>query len=576
MDSIPMPLPRTQPPPQPRWLLKPSPAAAPQLAQELSLHPTIAALLIQRGFADAEAAGEFLSPKLGDLGDPFSLPEMRPAVERLFAAVDAKQKITLYGDYDVDGVTSMALLHLTLEAYGQPTHLFLPHRMEDGYGMSREGLAKCFEQHGRPDLLVALDCGTTSIDEARWLADEGIDCIIIDHHELSLRGRPRCLALVNPKLGGDHHHLCTAGIVFKVAHALLKTRKLDSFDLKESLDLVALGTVADLVPLIGENRIIVRRGLDSIAKTKRAGLQALKDVAGMDGFVQTHHVGYRLGPRLNAAGRLDTALTALHLLLESDRGKARDFAVMLDTHNRERQQVEADVLSEALAMLEALGDLADVPAIVIGSRNWHPGVIGIVASRLSRQCNRPAILIAIAEDGIGKGSGRSIRGLSLVDAMNECRHLLLKNGGHAMAAGLSIEESKIAEFGQAFAEVVRKTMAAEDMQPVLDLDAEIDIRDLRGRFLDQFRQMEPFGQMNPEPLFLCRNVSPRLPGRVMKEKHLRVTLFQNGSSMDAMWFNAPFAELPPPPWDIALRLQRNSFRGNEQWQLFIEAARAAE
>jgi single-stranded-DNA-specific exonuclease len=351
---------------------------------------------------------------------------------------------------------------------------------------------------------------------------------------------------------------------------------LASFDLKDYLDLVALGTVADLVPLIGENRSIVRRGLESIANTKRPGMRALKEVAGVDGLVQTHHLGYRLGPRLNAAGRLDTALTSLQLLLTDDPREAREYAELLDQHNRERQGVELKVMNEALAMVAQMGSLDEVHGIVLGSRAWHPGVIGIVASRISRQCHRPTILIAIDEGGIGKGSGRSIRGLSLVDAMNECRGLLLKGGGHAMAAGLSIEEGKIDAFRLAFGEVVQKALEGEARFPVLELDAEFSLRDMKSSFLDQYRQMEPFGMKNPEPLFLCKNVSPRLPGRVLKEKHLRVSLFQDGISMEAMYFNAPFDRLPPPPWDVALRIQRNHYRGNESWQILIEDVRAAQ
>lgn len=560
---------------RPRWLVKPAPGTADKLSRRLGVHPIVAALLALREI-DEETAREFLNPRLASLADPFVIPGMDAAVERLLRAADEKQSIVLYGDYDVDGVTSMALLSIALQAYGLEPRLFLPHRMEDGYGMSHEGLAKCLELHGKPDLLVALDCGTTSIAEAAWLGEQGVDCIIVDHHELSLAGLPPCAALVNPKLGDGFHYLCTVGLVFKLAHALQKQRRTPGFDLKKTLDLVALGTVADLVPLIAENRIVVHRGLDAIAHTKRIGLRALKEVAGVDGFLQTHHVSYRLGPRLNAAGRLDTAATALELLLADDMDKGREFAVMLDAHNRERQSVENEVMREALAMIEALGDLESVHGIVLASRNWHPGVIGIVASRISRHCYRPAVLIAIDEDGIGKGSGRSVPGVSLVDALNACRHLLLKGGGHAMAAGLSIREDKIDDFRSAFGKVVRDALPASGLVPTIELDADLDLRAVSAEFLDQYRQLEPFGQHNPEPLFLCRRVSPRLPGRVMKEKHLRVALHQNGVSMDAMYFNAPLRDLPPPPWDVALKIQRNNFRGNEQWQLMIEAVRAAQ
>ena len=408
------------------------------------------------------------------------------------------------------------------------------------------------------------------------LARHGVDVVIVDHHELSPAGRPICKALVNPKLGDSNHHFCTAGLAFKVAHALLKTRKVEGFELKDMLDLVALGTVADLVPLIAENRTLVRRGLELIANTSRPGLRALKEVAGLDGFVQTHHLGFRIGPRLNAAGRLDTALTSLNVLLANDHTEAMAGAQMLDQHNRERQGVENHVFKEAEAMLQTLGSLDDLPSIVLGSRDWHPGVVGIVASRVSRMCHRPSILIAIDDEGMGKGSGRSIPGINLVDAIEHCRHLLTKGGGHAMAIGLSVHENNIAAFREAFGNVIRTKLEAGNLVPILDLDVELRLRDMTNDFLEQFKLLEPFGQANPEPIFLCRGVSPRLPGRVMKEKHLRVTLMQDGAQQDAIYFNAPLSELPPPPWEVALRLQRNWFRGNESWQFTIEGIRAAE
>ncbi len=563
--------------PRAAWVLKPKLEAV--LAGGVAgrpLTPLIRQLLGQRGYSTDAQVQDFLNPKLAALADPFDLPEMQAAVQRIFEAVDQRQNVVLYGDYDVDGVTSMSIMHLTLKAYGLHTKLFLPHRMEEGYGVSRDGITRVFEEFGKPDLIIALDCGTTSLTEMEALKQLGVDVVIVDHHELSPDGRPHCVALVNPKLSDRNHHFCTAGLAFKVAHALLKTRKLDDFDLKEMLDLVALGTVADLVPLIAENRILVRRGLELIANTERPGLRALKEVAGLDGFVQTHHLGFRIGPRLNAAGRLDTALTSLHVLLEEDHSEAMSGAQLLDQHNRERQAVENQVFKEAEAMLQTLGSLDDLPSIVLGSRDWHPGVVGIVASRISRMCHRPAILIAIDDEGMGKGSGRSIPGVSLVEAIESCRHLLPKGGGHAMAIGLSVHESNIDAFREAFAAVVREKLANECPTPTLELDAELRLRDMTSDFLEQFKLLEPFGQANPEPVFLCRSVSPRLPGRVMKEKHLRVTLMQDGAQQDAIYFNAPLNELPPPPWDVALRLQRNWFRGNESWQFTIEGIRAAE
>lgn len=560
----------------PRWLLKPAVEGASELAADMGLSPLMVQLLMQRGITTVEQARDFLVPKLASLGDPTVLPEMGAAVERILRAVDEKQKVILYGDYDVDGVTSMALMHLILKAYGLETHLFLPTRMEEGYGLSRDGIAKCYEQFGKPDLLIALDCGTTSLGEVAKLREDGVDCVIVDHHELSPLGKPDCLALVNPKLGDDHHYFCTAGLVFKVSHALLKARMIESYDLKETLDLVALGTVADLVPLIHENRLLVRRGLEALAQTSRHGLKALKEIAGVDGLVQTHHIGFRLGPRLNAAGRLDTAATALQLLLADDPGEGAMLASLLEAHNKDRQDVEQQVHAEAEAMLSGIGDIESASAIVFGSRNWHPGVIGIVASRLSRLCHRPTILVAFDENGIGKGSGRSIPGFSLVQAIETCGEHLLGGGGHAMAAGISVEESKLDAFREAFQTAAREALSNEAMTSVLELDAEVRLRDLSLSFFESYKLLEPFGQKNTEPLFLCRGVKPKLPGRTMKEKHLRIMLTQDGASMEARWFNAPIGNLPPAPWDVAMRIQRGWFRGQEQWQLTLEAVRTAE
>ncbi len=568
-----IPLPNTRPP---RWLLKPVPESAAELISESGLHPILSLLLAQRGFTGTAQIREFLVPKLASLGDPTVLPEMNRAVERILQAVDQNQRIALYGDYDVDGVTSMALMYLTLKAYGIKAHLFLPSRMDEGYGLSLDGFARLFEEFGKPDLLLALDCGTTSTKELKWLHEQGVDCVIVDHHELAPEGRPECIALVNPKLGDDYHYFCTAGLVFKVAHALMKTRRVEGFDLKETLDLVALGTVADLVPLIDENRLLVRRGLEALAQTQRIGLRALKLIAGVDGFVQTHHVGFRLGPRLNAAGRLDTALTSLQLLLEEDPLVAAEYAALLESHNRDRQGVELAVYNEAEQMLLAMGDMDQHSAVVLGSRNWHPGVVGIVASRLSRLVNRPTILFSFDENGMGKGSGRSIPGFSLVEAIEVCREHIVRGGGHAMAAGVSVTEAKLDIFRTTFCKAARIALSEESLTAVLELDVEVKLSELTLDFLQNFRLMEPFGQRNSEPVFLCRGVMPRLPGRLMKEKHLRVMLTQDGASMEARWFNAPLKDMPKAPWDVAMRVQRNYWRGEEQWQLTLDAVRTAE
>lgn len=565
--------------PRTRWhLQEPDPALLEVLnAGELGgrLPPLVRRLLAMRGFAEEVDVENFMEPRLADIGDPFLLPGMHAAVARIFQAVDNKERVTLYGDYDVDGVTSLTLITLLLRAYGLDPHCFLPHRVEEGYGLSRDGLARCFEEHGKPHLLIAMDCGTGSVSEVAWLKEQGVDCIIVDHHEPG-EERPDCVALVNPKLNGRLIYFCTAGLAFKLAHALLKTRRIEGFDLRDHLDLVAMGTVADLVPLKDENRVLVSKGLEKLSVTRRTGLCALKAIAGLDGFVQAHHIGFRLGPRLNAAGRLDTAQTALDLLLCEDPEDARDCAALLDAHNRERQDVENTVQKEAAAMLLADATLGQGMCIVLGSRNWHSGVVGIVASRIMRDFHRPTILVAFDENGSGRGSGRSVPGISLVDALNSCRELLAKGGGHAMAVGVSIEEKNFEAFRVAMSAAVESQLQGGELIPELHLDAEVAFSDLAPEFLQHYVAMEPFGMGNPEPVFVARRVEPQLPGNVIKEKHWKLLLRHGGETRPAMWFNAPLKNPPPPPWDVAFKVQRHVWRGQESWQLMICEVRASE
>ena len=309
--------------------------------------PCIVSLLIRKGFASADEVSAFLEPRLSSLGDPFLLPNLRTAVDRILQAIDARERIVLFGDYDVDGVTSLALLAEMLRAYGVAPELFLPLRMEEGYGLSRESVERCYELH-RPQLLIAIDCGTSSVAEIAELKKRGVDVLVLDHHEPKSE-LPDCVAVVNPKIVAENSaaYLCSVGIVFKLCHALLKTRPLPEFDLKSRLDLVALGTVADIVPLHLENRTLVRAGARQIAKSKRPGLRKLMEIAAVRPPIATEDIGFRLGPRLNAAGRLHTAEKALRLLLTQDENEAAELAQLLDTQNRERQAVEKEILAAA-------------------------------------------------------------------------------------------------------------------------------------------------------------------------------------------------------------------------------------
>jgi single-stranded-DNA-specific exonuclease len=545
-----------------------------RLSQELGIARFAAELLVRRGFSASPEAQRFLAPALKSLSDPFLLPNMAAAVERILAALDRRERIVLYGDYDVDGVTSLTLLTRTLRAFGAAPACFLPLRADEGYGLSPDGVARCVSEHG-PQLIIAVDCGTSSVAEIAELQAQGIDVIVLDHHECK-DALPACVALVNPKLGDDFHYLCSVGIVFKVAHALLKSRPVEGFDLRDYLDLVALGTVADLVPLRDENRIFVKRGLAQLEQTKWVGVQDLIEVSALRTPLSPANIGFGLAPRLNAAGRLGTAQDALELLLTNDAARARTLATNLDVQNRERRAVEEKVFQQAEAQLLEWFDAGRDAAIVVGAEGWHPGVVGIVASRLQKRHHRPTLVIGFDEEGMGKGSGRSIAGLSLVAALAQCGEFLEKHGGHEMAAGLTLRQTHFAEFRNAFSACARRLLTTEQLQPRLHLDVEITLGEIDYELLEQHEALQPFGMGNPQPLFYARGVTLAGEPRVMKEKHLSLLLRQDGDEYRAVWFGGALEELPRLPWDIAFNIERNEWQGTVSPQIHIRAVRHAE
>jgi len=382
------------------------------------------------------------------------------------------------------------------------------------------------------------------------------------------------VALVNPKLGDDFHYLCSAGVIFKLGHALLKRHRIEELDLREWLDLVAMGTVADLVPLVDENRILVRKGLQQMERSIHPGITALMSVAGVTGQPLAYDIGFKLGPRLNAAGRLDTAQTSLDLLQSTDRAEARLLAETLDAQNRDRQGLENRIRLEAEERLAAF-DPATWKGIVLGSETWHAGVVGIVASRIAKQYHRPTFIIAFDEDGLGKGSGRSVEGISLVDALDSCRPLLEAGGGHEMAAGLSIRADRLEEFRERFCAYVSANATEEILQPRLDIDLEARFADLDLELLDHYELVHPMGMGNPAPLMMSRNVRPTGEPRILKEKHLKFNLEQDGAPLDVLYFNAAGLDLPSPPWDIAYRISRNVYRGRSSLSVILEGLRSA-
>jgi len=542
--------------------------------------PVVDSLLKLRGIAP-QVAEAFLNPNLGNLTDPLTLPQMEPAARRVLAAIAAGESIALYGDYDVDGVTSLSILKFGIEALGGRVHGFLPHRMDEGYGLSEDGIERLLNEC-QPDLVLAVDCGTTSKAEGETLATHGIDLIVIDHHQGAPDSLPPAIAIVNPQLGPDQHYLCSAGLAFKFLHALQKIdpASRSAFDLRSVLDLAAVGTVADLVPLVDDNRLMVAAGLKRLANTEHHGLRALIQVAAVGDRPIASDIGFRIGPRLNAAGRLDSALDALNLLTARNDRDALAIASSLDAQNRERQSIEADVLKCALAQIETLHG-TDLPAaLVLAAPDWHPGVVGIVASRIMRRFHRPTFVIGFDESGLGKGSGRSIPGINLVEHIEKSRHLLVKGGGHAAAAGISVEPAQIDAFRRALTESIATTTADDVFVPEVSPDIETSVDQLNLELLNRLDQVAPFGMGNPEPLMILRHASCEGEPRKLKDKHwkLRITDESGGAPVDAIWFSGceSHPELPPAPWDIAFMLQRNVWRGRESVQLLIRDLRQAE
>ena len=557
-----------------RWVARGEPFQKQEPGSPGSFPPILEHLIRQRGLPEGMDLEGYLRPQLKDLADPLLIPDMQLAVDRILLAIDHGHKICIFGDYDVDGVASIALMRRILIAYGVESRYFIPRRGPEGYGLSTAALARCMSEGPKPDLLITVDCGTVSINEVAALRADGIDVLIVDHHEPIPGERPACCALVNPKCGADFTYLCAAGVVFKLGHALLKARKTD-LDLRELIDLVAVATISDIVPMIGENRLMVRHGLKRLPDTLNPGLRALQEITGMNGVASAMDVGFRIGPRLNAAGRMDKPEDALAMLTTECRRAAHELAHKLDVYNKERQTHEGLIRRDAVEMLTRDFDPVNDPVIVLGSRDWHHGVVGIVASRLMRQYYKPTFIVAIDGNGLGKGSGRSIAGVSLVEAIRACEGDLIAGGGHAMAAGLTITEANLDQFRKSLAAYVLQNTSAEQRQPKLLYDAEIEFGQLSLEFLASYDLLQPFGNGNPQPVFISSGVGLSRSPQHMKNNHLRLMLRQGYHEQDAVFFGGGEYSLPDPPWDIAFTIDRNTFRGRTTLQLNIQDVRSA-
>jgi single-stranded-DNA-specific exonuclease len=565
-----------------RWqLAPPQPLLADRLASDLNLSPLLAQCLLNRGLSEPAGIAPFLEPRLKQLADPFLLPNMNDAVERLFRARANDEALVIFGDYDVDGVTSTALLGETFRALGWKAEHYLPHRREEGYGLSLDGVENCLKKFP-VTLLLAVDCGSTAVEAIAWLAGKGVDTLVLDHHQVSAPA-PGAVAIVNPQLAKEgkgspvFRELCSAGLAFKLAHALVKRgRELGlpaaaDFDIRPLLDLVALGTIADLVPLTGENRILVSMGLERLHATTRPGLVALKSVAEVTKAPGTYEVGFQLAPRLNAAGRLEDAEEALLLLLASDLKTAEPIARNLDLRNRERQKIERGIAQEVIGAVRARFNPQTDYVIVEGQLLWHVGVVGIVASRVLQQFYRPTIIVG-GEGGEWRGSGRSIAGFDLAAALRECGDLLVRHGGHALAAGLTIDAKNLDALRVRLNELARRALKPEELLPALRLDAELALRDIHLERLDELDRLKPLGQGNPPAQFVARNLTQARPLQRMgaEKQHLKLWVTDGAATHEAVWWGAGReAALPVGRFDLAFTPQINAFNGRRSVQLKV-------
>jgi single-stranded-DNA-specific exonuclease len=561
-----------------RWEVAADPpgAVVQALVAELQVPPTLARLLAQRGYDRADAAKQFLRPSLGTLSDPLLLPGMPAAVEAVTRAVRAGRPILVHGDYDVDGQCGTALLTRALREAGAAVVPFIPNRMRDGYDLGPAGLAAA--RAAGAGLILTVDCGTTAratIAEARAA---GIGVVVTDHH---LPGElPAAEAIVNPRRGDPDApwaDLCGTGVAFKLVQALVPALGLPENLPLHLLDLVAIATVADVVPLTEENRVLVRYGLRELQETRWTGLRALVEVAGLAGRpVKAGHVAFVLGPRLNAAGRIGEAMDGLALLLSDDPADALDRARQLETQNTQRQELDQRILQEALEVIERDTDLDEDYGLVLASDTWHPGVIGIVASRVVERYARPAILVAF-EGAIGKGSGRSIPGFDLHAALEACSPHLERYGGHRMAAGVTVTRERLDAFRQAFNAVARERLAPDDLVPRRRIDALVRLDELSLDLERLLRHLEPCGIGNPTPVFGATGVAVR-EARPVGTNHLRLLLEDAAGRIPAIGFD--WADRVDPAWwrapvDVAFQLQQNEWRGDVSLQARIVEVRPA-
>lgn len=552
-----------------RWNVAPPNPAAQGLSSRLKVSPLLAQILLNRGLREPQECQDFLRPNLKCLHDPYAIPGLQKAAERIAQGIRDKQKIVIYGDYDVDGITAASILWHAIQVLGSSAEFYVPHRIEEGYGLNSEAIKQLCDRGAQ--LIVTVDCGVTAIEPAKIARERGVDLIITDHHEWreaeegsgagsqgsegnlppSSPDLPDCFAVVHPRLPSTgqaypNPHLCGAGVAFKLAWGIGMAmsganRVSDTFRafLLEATALAALGTIADVVPLVGENRVLAYFGLSGLKASKLVGIRALIQSANLTGQkLDSFHVGFLLAPRLNACGRMGHARLAVEMLTTPDAAKAMEIANYLEQQNRARQTIERKILDGALAQVTAGGwDKDGKCAIVLGDESWHPGVIGIVASRLVDRFHRPAIMVAL-NNGHGQGSGRSIAGFHLAQALHACAEHLETYGGHEMAAGLKVQTAKFEDFRRSFCEHASRVVLPEMLVPELRLDSLAEVKEMSPALVQDLQRLGPFGHGNRRPTLCFKDVEISAPPRRVGKTgdHLQLHVRQNGQFIKCIAF----------------------------------------
>ena len=564
-----------------KWVVRPQdPKTALQIAEALDTTPLVGQVLLNRGYGDIEDATQFMNCQLADLIDPYILHGMQEAVERIIASLERQEKILVYGDYDVDGVTATSLILLFLKDLGFTTHYYIPKRVEEGYGVNKESIRK-FNEEGI-GLIITVDCGISSVEEISYANSLGMSVIVTDHHEPPIK-LPDAAALINPLLAEcafPYKSLSGVGLAFYLIAGLRKGLRESGFfkegeepSLVEYLDLVAVGTIADIVPLTGINRILVRAGLEQINVNPRLGIKTLLEVCGIQpGHVDSSSVAYRLAPKINAAGRLSDAMRGVLLLTTDSREAAEREAGFLDVENDERQRIERKIYTEAVENIQSSGIENDHRSIVLSSTDWHPGVVGIVASRLMERYYRPTVLLCL-ESGVYKGSARGIPNFHLFQGLSRCRDLLLEFGGHKYAAGIKITPENLEAFIERFESVVREMVPEDGFTPVIKLDAQANLDELGMGEVAKFQDLSPFGAGNPEPVVLIKDVQILNP-KVVGGDHLSFQAKQNGVTTGAIAFRqAHELERLEDRMELAVVPEVQTWQGVSQVKLRVKGMR---